>query len=119
MTRAVSYCPSCGDFLFNGRHQGNVERWCRELSETKTQGDCLRDASALLAPRLRETKTLLPQSETKTSSGECETKTPPSETKTPETKTRNRGGRPRRLTIPPWDAAGMSRATWYRRQQGP
>jgi hypothetical protein len=32
---AVSHCPNCGDFLFNGRHEGNVERWCRELSETK------------------------------------------------------------------------------------
>jgi uncharacterized Zn finger protein (UPF0148 family) len=89
---AVSYCPTCGDFLFNGRHGGNVERWCRELCETKTF----------------ETKT--PNAETKTS-------LPQSETKTPETKTRNRGGRPRRKTIAPWEAASISRATWYRQQK--
>jgi hypothetical protein len=31
---AMTYCHVCGDFLFNGLHRGNVERWCRELSET-------------------------------------------------------------------------------------
>jgi hypothetical protein len=95
---AVSHCSICGDFLFNGRHRGNVERWCRELSETKTSG------------KVCETKTCV---ETKTPG---ETKT--LETKTGrETKTRNKGGRPRRQTIPPWEVAGMSRATWYRQRQ--
>ncbi len=43
------------------------------------------------------------------------------ETKTSETKTagemKNRKrGRPRRKTVAPWTAAGVSRATWYRRK---
>jgi hypothetical protein len=37
----VTYCPVCGDFLFNGQHRGNVEGWCRELREKKGQtNDC-------------------------------------------------------------------------------
>jgi hypothetical protein len=30
----VTHCARCGDYLFNGHHHGNVERWCRKLRET-------------------------------------------------------------------------------------
>ena len=79
----ITYCPTCGDYLFNGQHQGNVERWCHELNETKIQD---------------------------------ETEVPASASSVTETKIRKRG-RPRRETITPWAAAGMSRATWYRRRE--
>jgi hypothetical protein len=35
---------------------------------------------------------------------------------TPETKPKNKGGRPRQYPVAPWKVAGMSRASWYRRQ---
>lgn len=108
---AVSCCPTCGDFLFNGRHQGNVERWCCALSETET--GCETKTLETKTPCCAETETPVEACETKTGG---ETKTP-GETKTREMKTRNKGGRPRRQTIPPWEAAGMSRATWYRQRQ--
>jgi hypothetical protein len=98
---AVSYCATCGDFLFNGRHQGNVERWCRGLSETKTPETEIRIETEIP----RETKIR----------GETENQALAASVN--ETKIRKRG-RPRRETITPWAAAGMSRATWYRRQQG-
>jgi hypothetical protein len=40
-------------------------------------------------------------------------------TKIPETisgETKTRKGRPRRETKTPWEVAGMTRATWYRRR---
>lgn len=38
------------------------------------------------------------------------------ETKPRETKP-NRGGRPRKHTVKPWEAEGVSKATWHRRQK--
>ena len=100
---AISYCHVCGDFLFDGLHQGNVEQWCRAINETEN-------------PNGVETKIL--------DSAETENRisvSSPSETKNPsssgETKIRKRG-RPRRETENPWTVAGLSRATWYRRMKG-
>jgi hypothetical protein len=33
----IALCPHCGDYLFNGRHKGNVERWC--LAKRAHDGD--------------------------------------------------------------------------------
>jgi hypothetical protein len=88
----IGYCPVCGDYLFDGMHRGHVEIWCRAIRETKNN-------SAAVETNIAETKT-------------CETNIPVAG----ETKNRRRG-RPCRETITPWAIAGMSRATWYRRQQ--
>jgi hypothetical protein len=33
----ITLCPHCGDFLFNGQHKGNVQRWC--LAKRAAEGD--------------------------------------------------------------------------------
>jgi hypothetical protein len=87
---AMTYCHVCGDFLFNGLHRGNVERWCRELSETISA----RPVETIFASPISETISV-------------------------------RRGRPRKgatsetiTAARPWAAAGLSRATWYRRMKG-
>jgi len=91
MLADIGYCDICGDFLFNGLHRGNIEQWCRETKNSETEN-----------PNAVETK-----------NHACETKNP----SPGETKIRKRG-RPRRETENPWTAAGLSRATWYRRMKG-
>jgi hypothetical protein len=104
----VEYCQTCGDYLFNGRHRGNVERWCLELRETKTP----------------ETEIPLPQGETNIQASGTETVIRPETNIRRETEiqpkadeTKNRRGRPRRKTVAPWVAAGISRASWYRQKK--
>jgi hypothetical protein len=93
---SVTYCDVCGDYLFKGQHRGHVEVWCRET----------------ISNRARET--IIPTASRNT----VETINPPIG------ETIIRRGRPRKEAIDetitaakPWIAAGLSRATWYRRQR--
>jgi hypothetical protein len=100
----VSYCNICGDFLFNGRHGGQVEIRCRAIRDPVAD-------ETINAALTNETINSVPVAETIIQ--------PP----THETITVRRG-RPRTGTATetitatkPWTAAGMSRATWYRRMK--
>jgi uncharacterized Zn finger protein (UPF0148 family) len=84
----VSYCSNCGDFLFDGRHRGNVERWCREL---------------------RETISAQPE---KPATSPIETIS-----KTRRGRPRKGDSRETISAAKPWKPAGMSRATWYRQKR--
>jgi hypothetical protein len=35
----ITVCEHCGDFLFGGRHKGNVEWWCREKQAREDRHD--------------------------------------------------------------------------------
>jgi hypothetical protein len=74
---AVSYCPDCGDWLFNDEHRGQVELWCRETKNQKSL-----------------------------------------ENRELEFSSHRKRGRPPRKAVAPWEAAGISRASWYRRRNG-
>jgi hypothetical protein len=97
---AITCCDICGDFLFNGAHRGHVEIWCRAIRETNNPGA----AEIVSASSASETITA--------QAAEAETISV-------------RRGRPRKGTASetitaarPWAAAGLSRATWYRRMKG-
>jgi len=100
----VSCCDLCGDFLFDGKHRGQVEVWCRAIRDPVTR-------ETVTAAASDETIIPMPADETITVSPTAETISV-------------RRGRPRAgrasetiTAAKPWAAAGLSRATWYRRMK--
>jgi hypothetical protein len=100
---AVSLCQVCGDYLFNGTHRGNVELWCLQ-----------KQAAIFKPPEPRGTEIPGQPIFAETRGTEIQ---PAAISDQPPSGTKNRKrGRPRRNTVPPWEAEGVSRRTWYRRQ---
>ena len=127
MNVTVSYCPSCGDYLFNGLHRGRIETWCCAVRETKNNE---RAETEIVTAQTCETISTLPPNETITAVAAVATiiSVPAAETIIAETNIAEtisvRRGRPRTGTASetitaakPWAAAGLSRATWYRRMK--
>jgi hypothetical protein len=104
----IDYCGVCGDFTFDGVHRGNVARWCREGRETIIREPDPRETIIPGAIIEIGRETIIPD-ETKNQKV--------LENIDLEFSSHRKRGRPRRQGIVPWTAAGMSRATWYRKMK--
>lgn len=110
---------SCSQILSHGG------AYLPDLGPSRLADSLRRETEICVAPDeteiLGETEIRSPTIETEICAGSRETENQPSgETENqiaaPETEIRKRG-RPRRGTVAPWIAAGVSRATWFRRKR--